>query len=50
MKWRSSLRILDYDYKEKYLASGMDGYVSKPIDRNLLYDEIVSLVSQRFKN
>ena len=36
--------------REKYLASGMDGYVSKPIDRNLLYDEIVKLVTQRLKN
>ena len=36
--------------REKYLATGMDGYVSKPIDRNLLYEEIVNLVTQRFKN
>jgi len=36
--------------KEKYLASGMDGYVSKPIDRNLLFQEIVNLVNQRLKN
>jgi PAS domain S-box-containing protein len=36
--------------RERYLASGMDGYVSKPIDRNLLYEEIVNLVTQRFKN
>jgi len=36
--------------KEKYLASGMDGYVSKPIDRNLLFGEIVNLVNQRLKN
>ncbi len=36
--------------REKYLASGMDGYVSKPIDRQLLYEEIVKLATQRFKN
>ncbi len=35
--------------RERYLASGMDGYVSKPIDRNLLYQEIVNLVTQRNK-
>jgi PAS domain S-box-containing protein len=35
--------------RERYLASGMDGYVSKPIDRNLLYEEIVNLVNQRIK-
>jgi two-component system sensor histidine kinase/response regulator len=36
--------------RERYLASGMDGYVSKPIDRSLLYDEIVTLVSQRLNS
>ncbi len=36
--------------RERYIASGMDGYVSKPIDRNALYEEIVSLVTQRLKN
>jgi PAS domain S-box-containing protein len=36
--------------REKYLATGMDGYVSKPINRNLLYEEIANLVSQRLKN
>ena len=36
--------------RERYLASGMDGYVSKHIDRNLLYEEIVKLVTQRLKN
>jgi CheY-like chemotaxis protein len=36
--------------RERYLASGMDGYVSKPINRNLLYGEIVNLVTQRLKN
>ncbi len=35
--------------RERYLSSGMDGYVSKPIDRSLLYNEIVTLVSQRLK-
>ena len=36
--------------REKYLSSGMDGYVSKPMDRKLLYDEIVKLVTKRNKN
>jgi CheY-like chemotaxis protein len=36
--------------RKKYLALGMDGYVSKPIDRDLLYEEIVNLVTQRLKN
>jgi PAS domain S-box-containing protein len=36
--------------RERYLQSGMDGYVSKPIDRSLLYNEIVTLVSQRMTN
>ncbi len=36
--------------RERYLSSGMDGYVSKPIDRSMLYNEIVNLVSQRLKN
>ena len=35
--------------RERYIAGGMDGYVSKPIDRSLLYNEIVTLVSQRLK-
>ncbi len=35
--------------REKYLAIGMDGYVSKPIDRQVLYQEIVHLVTQRLK-
>ncbi len=33
--------------RERYIAAGMDGYVSKPIDRQVLYDEIVKVVSQR---
>jgi len=36
--------------RERYLATGMDGYVSKPIDRNLLSEEIINLVTQRLKN
>jgi len=36
--------------REKYLASGMDGYISKPVDRHLLYEEIVKLVTQRIKS
>jgi CheY-like chemotaxis protein len=33
--------------REKYLGVGMDGYVSKPIDRDQLFREIVNLVKQR---
>jgi PAS domain S-box-containing protein len=33
--------------RERYLANGMDGYVSKPIDRNLLFQEIVNVVTKR---
>jgi CheY-like chemotaxis protein/two-component sensor histidine kinase len=33
--------------REKYLAGGMDGYVSKPIDRDQLFKEIINLVKQR---
>ena len=36
--------------RERYLASGMDGYVSKPIDRGALYNEIVNLVTQRINS
>ncbi len=36
--------------RERYLATGMDGYVSKPIDRSALYNEIVTLVTQRLKH
>lgn len=33
--------------KERYLESGMDGYVSKPIDRETLFNEIIQQVKQR---
>lgn len=33
--------------REKYLAVGMDGYVSKPIDRDQLFREIINLVKKR---
>ena len=33
--------------REKYLSQGMDGYVSKPIDRDQLFQEIINLVKQR---
>jgi PAS domain S-box-containing protein len=33
--------------REKYLSLGMDGYVSKPIDREQLFREIINLVKQR---
>lgn len=33
--------------REKYLAMGMDGYVSKPIDREYLFQTIINLVQQR---
>ncbi|MBF0569778.1 MAG: PAS domain S-box protein [Candidatus Omnitrophica bacterium] len=33
--------------REKYLATGMDGYVSKPIDRDALFRMIINLVQQR---
>jgi CheY-like chemotaxis protein len=33
--------------REKYLRVGMDGYVSKPIDRDQLFREIINLVKQR---
>ena len=33
--------------RERYIAEGMDGYVSKPFDRSVLYNEIVNLVAQR---
>ncbi len=33
--------------REKYFAAGMDGYVSKPVDRAQLFQEIINLVKQR---
>jgi PAS domain S-box-containing protein len=36
--------------RERYLSEGMDGYVSKPIDRSALYNEIVTVVTQRLKH
>lgn len=33
--------------REKYLAVGMDAYVSKPIDREVLFKEIINVVKQR---
>ncbi len=33
--------------REKYLASGMDGYVSKPIDREVMFAEIIKTIQQR---
>jgi PAS domain S-box-containing protein len=33
--------------REKYLSAGMDAYVSKPIDRELFFREIINLVKQR---
>lgn len=36
--------------REKYLAAGMDGYISKPMDRRLLYGEIINLVTKRLKS
>ncbi|NTV30082.1 MAG: response regulator, partial [Candidatus Omnitrophica bacterium] len=33
--------------REKYLAVGMDAYVSKPIDRELLFREIINAVQER---
>ncbi|MBI3602428.1 MAG: response regulator [Candidatus Omnitrophica bacterium] len=35
--------------RERYLSGGMDGYVSKPIDRRVLYNEIMTVVSLRTK-
>lgn len=36
--------------REHYLATGIDGYVSKPIDRSALYDEIIAVVTRRAKS
>ncbi|MEI8011194.1 MAG: ATP-binding protein [Candidatus Omnitrophota bacterium] len=33
--------------REKYLSSGMDGYVSKPVDRQQLFQEIINLVKRK---
>ncbi|MBF0619591.1 MAG: response regulator, partial [Candidatus Omnitrophica bacterium] len=33
--------------RERYLSVGMDAYVSKPIDREALFQEIVNLIKQR---
>ena len=33
--------------REKYLAAGMDAYVSKPIDREAMFRTIINLVKQR---
>ncbi len=33
--------------REKYLASGMDGYIAKPVDRQQLFGEIINLVRQK---
>jgi CheY-like chemotaxis protein len=33
--------------REKYLAQGMDAYISKPIDREALFQTIINLVQQR---
>ncbi|MBF0486164.1 MAG: PAS domain S-box protein [Candidatus Omnitrophica bacterium] len=36
--------------REKYLSVGMDAYVSKPIDREIFFREIVTLVKQKEKS
>ena len=33
--------------RERYLATGMDGYVSKPINRLALYQAIETLLGER---
>ena len=35
------------DYDKICIENGMDGYVSKPIDREALYQEIINLTQRR---
>jgi two-component system, sensor histidine kinase LadS len=32
--------------RERYLAAGMDGFLSKPVDENALYDEIAKTIAR----
>lgn len=36
--------------RQRYLDAGMDGYVSKPLDRSALYNEIVAVVFKKAKD
>ncbi|MBU4333058.1 MAG: response regulator, partial [Candidatus Omnitrophica bacterium] len=38
------------DDKKRCLDAGMDGYVSKPIDRNKLYEEIGNVINKEIRN
>src|SRR3989339_585869 len=38
------------DDKQRCLSAGMDGYVSKPIDRKKLYEEIGNVINKENKN